>query len=264
MARRLNFKRKLDQTVESTIEEFLNYAYEPQIFGEIQTHLKKRGIKYKNSDNDRSGLAHTLKRMIKQKRIRKITDNTHRFPRYTTLSKSTFEAALDGHLMKTESTKFVFSGDRGRLSDIDIDSEFPMPKTSYQEQLVRKLVTCIGVQTLYLVLSSYERPIDPKKSEWDNIANREAWLKNALSYHNPKELSLDDQIENYLADSDVSPIQFENKRMLKKIKSMKKQLVKLYPNITGNMMYTENDMDSSKEALRSHYLNGGLSSIIIE
>ena len=264
MRKKFDFHGKEVKTPEPFIEEFLNYEDEAQTFGQIKAHLKKRKIVYENSDKDRSGLAHTLNRMKKRKKIKKITDKTHRFPRYTTLSKSTFEAALDGHLMKTESIKYVFSGERGMLSDLDIDAEFPMPKFSYQEQLVRKLVTCLGVQTLYLILSSYKRPIDPKKSTWDNIANREAWLKNALSYHNPEHLSLDDQIEGYLGDSVISKIQFKNKRMLKKIDSMKKQLQKFYPNITQNMIYTEKELTDSKKALREHYLNGGLSSIIVE
>lgn len=265
MARLLNYNRKEGKTVESTIENFLNYGDDPKTFGEISAHLKKKGIVYKNSDKDRSGLAHTLKRMIKQKRIKKIIDKTHRFPRYAALSKSAFESALDGQVMKMESLTFMFMPDGARRSDLDIESEFPFTKLSRQEQLLRNLVTCLGVQTLYIILSSYDRTFDPKKSHLENKKNREEWLKNALSYHDPVESSLDEIIERRILEGyRFDENQFEIERMLKKIATIKKQLEKIYPNITQNMIKTENELEEVKKLIRDDYLTGQRYSILRE
>lgn len=253
--KKFNFNGKDVDTPEPFIEEFLNVQDEPQTFGQIQAFLKKRGIVYKNSDKDRSGLAHTLNRMIKNGRIRKHKpDETYRFPHYTTLSKSTFEAALDGHLMKTESMTFMFRPEGMRRGDIDIESEFPLPKFSQMEQLVRNLITRLGVQTLYILLTSYVRPNDPNKSSSDYEANRNAWLKNALSYHNPVESSLDDHIKGILG-FDSKEYQFEPKLLLKKIDLIKIQIQKIYPNIIQNMIITENNLKKVKDLMREDYLN---------
>ena len=266
MTRKLNYRReKLNEDVEHAIEEFLNYANEPKTFGEIQAHLKTKKIVFKNADKDRSGLAHTLKRMIKQKRIKKIIDKTRPYPCYTTYSKSMFECALDGQMMKLESMTFMFMPDGARISDIDIESEFPYPRFSRREQLLRNLVTCLGVQTLYIILSSYSRTFNPKKSHLQNKINREEWLKNALSYHDPVESSLDAQIERRILEAyHFDENQFEIEPMLRKIASIKKQLKKIYPNITQNMITTENHLAAAKELSRDDYLTGQRYSILRE
>jgi len=52
--------------------------------------------------------------------------------------------------------------------------------------------------------------------------------------------------------------------MLKKVASIKKQLQKIYPNITQNMINTENDLKNAKDDLRDLYLNSRWSSRIRE
>lgn len=75
MVRRLNYGRNnLDESVDDVIESFLNHMEFPQTFGDIQNHLKKRKIQYKNSENDRSGLSHTLNRMIKKIGLKKFQE----------------------------------------------------------------------------------------------------------------------------------------------------------------------------------------------
>ena len=249
-------KRIHDPPPDDDIMTWLNFESNPKTFGEIRTYLK--GIKkaYVNMDKNRKGLSLLLNRMIGKKMIKKLEkDNTHLYPRYTTTAKhkTAFESALDGYLMKTESIAYMFKAEGRMRSNRDIDPDPSKSKISDRERLVRKLVTCLGVQTLYIILSSYDRPINPNKSTSVNKANREVWLKNALSYHDPIELSIDDQIERILAGFDFAENQFENKRMLKKIALIKKQLQKIYPNITQNMINAENDLEDAKNSLREDY-----------
>jgi len=249
-------RRKNDPPPDKYILTWLNLESNPKTFGEIRTYLKGINKAYMNMDKNRKGLSLSLNRMIEKNEIKKFEkDNTHLYPRYTTTAKhkTAFESALDGYLMKTESIAYMFKAEGSMRSNRDIDPDPSKSKISDRERLVRKLVTCLGVQTLYIILSSYDRPINPNKSTSVNKANREVWLKNALSYHDPIELSIDDQIERILVDFDFAENQFENKRMLKKIALIKKQLQKIYPNITQNMINMENDLEDAKNDLREYY-----------
>lgn len=241
MPRKLHQKGgKLDIDVELAIESFLNYEEYPQTFGNIKEYLKSKNIVYKNSDKDRSGLAHTLNRMIKKHRIKKIPrDPLSKKPLYVSLEKSTFDASFDGFIRRTEYTTFLYKPLPYLRGDSDIDNIFKRTTLNYKEKQIQKLITFLGIQILYSVITSYERPINKTSSGKINKQNHEVWLKNALSLHDPLE-----------------PIGDIVSRLFSKESTTKlKELIKeMYPHITGRLESAEEGLDEIKNSLRASYL----------
>ena len=87
----------------------MNSEDKPQEFGEINKYLESIGAEYPNHKKIRTGLSHTLIRMIKQNRIKKLTaDKNHKYPRYISNSKTLFESAFDGYLFRNETIGSMF------------------------------------------------------------------------------------------------------------------------------------------------------------
>ncbi|EPA06166.1 hypothetical protein BG20_I0829 [Candidatus Nitrosarchaeum limnium BG20] len=213
----------------------------PQTFGDIQNHLKKRKIQYKNSENDRSGLSHTLNRMIKKNRIKKIPrDPSSKKPRYVSLEKSTFDASFDGFIMRTEYTAFLYKPLPYMRGDSDIENIFKRKSPlNYKEKKIQKLITFLGIQILYSVITSYERPVNRISSKKINKKNHEMWLKNALSLHDPLE-PIGDIVSDLLLEESTT--------------NLKKLIKKMYPHIAGRLESAEDGLDELKNVLRNGYL----------
>jgi len=119
-------------------------------------------------------------------------------------------------------------------------------KLTEEERRIKKLVTYFGIQMLYTMLESYERPINPKLTTEKNIINRDLWLKNALSFHDPigeliNKQAIIPQVNVYSKNA------FQNKQLTKKITLMKNSLFELYPKIMVNMNRAEKLITQLKE-----------------
>lgn len=250
-------------TKDDVIVYFLNKNNDPQEFGEINNFLKKHNLEYgKENKNARTGLAHTLLRLIKLKKIKKLrADKNHIYPRYTSNSKINFESALDGYLFRNETIGSMF-----RNIGIDFDSEFDPKNMDFfvkPENKIKALVNYLGVQMLDTILSSYVRPINSKESTKSNKKNRDIWLKNALAYHEP-DIGIIDMFERVMTESNDNEL-FENKSWLKDVNLLKKSLRKTYPNITKYIDDYEDYSEELRDAMRDTYLtNKRLSPKIID
>ncbi len=253
MIDRKKFERRAnDEPPDNEIKKFLSLVKEPQTFGGISNFLKQKKRAYKNSDN-RKGLSLLLNRMIERKEIIKLQkDDDNPYPRYTVdnSSKSKFQSAFDGYIFRTESTLCMFNSEGLVQGDVDIDNK---RKLTEEERRIKKLVTYFGIQILYTMLQSYERPINTKLSTTKNIINRNLWLKNALSFHDPigeliNKPSIMPQVNEDFKNA------FQNKQLTKKITLMKDSLFELYPNIMNNINNAEQQiMQLKKDSLDDEY-----------
>ena len=221
----------------------MKYKHIPQEFGEINSYLEQMGCAYPNHKKVRTGLSHALLRLIKQKKIKKLPANkNHKYPRYTSNSKEVFESAFDGYNYRNEIVSVMFKDFAGK-------SEHHLNMEKY----VTGLVNYLGVQMLDTILSSYTVPINPKSSSKSNIKNRDLWLKNALSYHEPNVGILDWFERTIISNSDEYT--FENKSVLKDVRIMQESLRNTYPDITKYMDEVKAYLEDVKDALRDTYLN---------
>lgn len=242
MTQHLDYKgRDVHPSVESVIKQFLNSIGHPQTFGEINKYLKEKNIQYKNSDKDRSGLAHTLNRMIEHNQIKKIPkDDFNNYPKYITIEKSTFDASFEGYLMRTELTSFLYKPLPYSRGDQDIEDIFKRKKKfSLQERKIQKLITFLGLQIIFSVVTGYERPINRTKTTKINKTNLDSWLKNALAFHDPLE-PIGEIVSELLSGDDTS--------------DLKKTMKDMYPHIIGRMESSQIDFDEIKNDLREGYL----------
>ncbi len=253
---------KLDTNTIDVIEDFLSSKDKPQKFGDIAKYLAEHDNPYPNYKKDRSGLSHSLLKLIKQKRIKKLTvDKNHKYPRYVSNSKTIFESAFDGYLFRNETVGVMF-----RNMARDFDDNFDPKKMDFfvkPENKVKTLVNYLGVQMLDTILSSYVRPINSKETVKSNRKYREVWLKNALSYHEP-DIGIIEMFERVIINNNDKEV-FENKSLLKDVNLMKKSLRKIYPNITEHIDSYDGYSEELKDAMRDTYLtNKRLAPKIIE
>jgi len=144
----------------------------------------------------------------------------------------------------------MFNSEGLTQGDIDIDNK---RKLKEEERRIKKLVTYFGIQMLYTMLQSYERPINSKLSTKKNIINRNLWLKNALSFHDPIGELINKQAIMPQVNED-SKNAFQNKQLTKKISLMKNLLFELYPHIMNNMNNAEQQiMQLKKNSLDDEY-----------
>jgi len=225
MARRLNHKReKMSDSTEKYIKNFLNNKNTPPTFGEINEYLKEHNVQYKNSTKDRSGLAHALNRMIKAKEIKKFSKGEYKnFPTYAPFDKSSFEAMLEGYLMRTESTAYLYKPYGFQRGEQDVEDILTKKKQfNFRELTLQKLITYLGIQIIYSVITSYERPINRTSKKIDK-ENHNVWLKNALSFYDPLD-PIGEMVGRYLSGENI--------------KYWKDSLKKIYPNISQIMEET--------------------------
>ncbi len=244
----------LDLPPNKEIIQFLNIMQEPKTFGDIRHFLKDSKKAYKNMDKNRKGLSLLLNRMIEQKEIIKLpSDKTNPYPRYTTKekTKSKFESAFDGYLYRTESSMFMFNPSGHMQSNYDITNNDSTKLTESQLK-IKRLVTSLGIQVLNTMLSSYDRSHDEKNNDSTNKENRDLWLKNALSFHDPID-ELTPKVETILGLDRLVDSKSNRTKLLKQTKSTKKTLQELYPNITKNIEVMEELLEEQKENLREDY-----------
>ena len=255
ITKRLEYERRPnDPPQDNKVLQFLSMMQEPQEFGDIKKFLKKRNKLFRNMDKDRKGLSTLLNRMIEKKQIIKLPQNKqHRYPRYTTKenNKNKFESSFDGYLYRTESTMFMFNTPNYAQSNYDINNDKTSKLT--EEQLrIKKLVTTLGIQILSTMLSSYDRSFNVKSNDEENIENRNLWLKNALSYHDPID-ELTYKVERILGIDRLVDNKSKQTKLLKQTKSTKKILKELYPNILNNIEVMEESLEAQKDNLREDY-----------
>lgn len=266
MTRRLSFKKRHpDETPEDIIEEYLNYNG-PSYFGGINTHLKKmtKGPSYSNKD--RSGLSHALRRMQQKKRIRKLPkDNEHIYPRYASLKQSTFDNSIDGYLLSRE-MNYMFTCNRQDLVN-DIIDLGTKTELSDDETFILQYIHRFGFMMMYLLLSSYSRPINPKETTEKNIERRESWLNNALNFNTStkseaglfdlsfksyfQEDERKDDFDENIFDKEV----FNDQYLRDKISHMHKILTRFYPRIIKNMKEYEKSIEGSKSKIKEDWLS---------
>lgn len=231
----------MDQNVETEIVEFLTSKGYPQTFGEINDGIKEQGIKYKNSDKDRSGLAHTLNRLIKQNKIKKHPkDDNNKYPTYVTLEQTTFDAAFDGYLTRVEATAFLYRPLPHMQMSKDIDKMFKRKKPlDFNECSIQKLIAMLGLQIIYSVIIGYERPNNRDKKGKIIKSNLDAWMKNALAFHDPLE-QIGELVAEHLPDLTTD--------------KLKKILKSMYPVIAGRLEDSRDGFDELRNDLRGSYL----------
>ncbi len=230
---------KLDINREDIIENFLKSKGIAKTFGEINSYLEEIGCAYPNHKKDRTGLSHALLRMIDKNIIVKHEKNQEsKYPRYSSLSQSTFESQLDGYLLRTESTANLFKPYGFWQIKDGVNEE----KLSNEQVLIRKIVPRLGVQILYMIISSFKRPIIKDASNEENQKNRKAWLNNALSLNDPID-EIGEVVSKYL----------DGKEVQKLIQAMDK----FYPAIMTQMKDAEKVIDDVelKNSFREMYLN---------
>lgn len=252
---RKEFERKPnDPPPDKEIIQFLNIVQEPKTFGDIRNFLKQKKRVYKNMKKNRKGLSLLLNRMIEKKQIIKLSqDKENQYPRYTTKNKNKikFESSFDGYLYRTESSMFMFNPSGYMQSNYDITNDESTKLTESQLR-IKKLVTCLGIQVLYTMLSSYDRPFNSKIDTQTNILNQNIWLKNALSFHDPIN-ELIDRIEPILGLNRLVESESKRTKQVNKTKSIKKSLHELYPNILKNIDNVESILEEQKNDLREDY-----------
>jgi len=224
---------------EDIIENFLKAKGIPKTFGEINSYLEDVGCEYPNHKKDRTGLSHALLRMMKKHIIVKHEKTQqNKYPRYSSLSQSTFDAQLDGYLLRTESTANLFKP-HGFWGIKDGVNE---SKLSNEEILIKKITSRLGVQILYMIIASYKRPISKGKFNEEKQNNHKAWLNNALSLNQPID-EISKVVSNYLEGKDISKL----------IQAMDKH----YPAIMKQMKDAEEIIDDVelKNRFREMYLN---------
>lgn len=256
--------KRVNKFTSEEIERHIEYFLEnngPSYFGEIQNHLEKKlKIKFKNSDKDRSGLAHTLKRMQKIRKLPKNKD--HKYPRYVSLKQSTFDVSLDGYLFRTETCSILQSAHNEIFNEMLKVGE--MKNLSRDQEFILKNIFRFGILFLYLLLSSYTRPIDKKESLGKNNEMRQAWLNNALDFNNRRQSEAGlfnirlKQFFNYdgtnLDESIFKKEFFSDSDMEEKISHMYKTTKNLFPETFEIMEMTEKVIDNIKNNIKQSWL----------
>jgi hypothetical protein len=251
-------RRKTDKPADPIVLAWLTIEKEPKTFKQIREFLKETRHAFVNMDEYRSGLSVLLKRLIKQKKIKKLDkDSNHAYPRYTAFENTSFAVGLDGNLFRTESTASMFRDPGWSYGEEDIEKSFRNKKTkqTIKEKKIETLVTYLGIQMFYTILRSYERPLNPNLSSEKNSKNRDAWLKNALSYHESN-VGIIDLIVPLIAKHDKNIIPpFENKIVSEEIFKLEKTLCEMYPRIMKNIKETENHLEDVKDLMKDSYLD---------
>lgn len=255
---RAKFERRVtDEPPDQMILTWLTIEKEAKTMKQIREFLKDSGRAYVNMDKNRSGLVALLKRLLVKKKIKKLeSDLEHRYPRYTAIENTTFGIGLDGNLFRTESTSSMFRAHGLGYGQRDIEQGIKNEKSKLtrKEKQIETLVTYMGIQMLYTILTSYERPINNKLSSKKNAKNRDTWLKNALSYHEP-DIGIIDLFERIMVDYGIGEYSFENKKLLNDVSHFKKLLCNMYPHISKNMKDAESILEDVTDAMRDSYLD---------
>jgi len=250
------------QEIEKIIETFLNcnaWGY----FSDIQNHLEKLGIIFKNSDKDRSGLAHTLKRMQKGKIRKRLKDKDHKYPWYVSLKQSTFDASMDGYLLRSEISSMIIPSSEFINEMLNVEK---IKNLSSDEEFILKHIYRFGLMVVCLLLSSYTRPINQKESIEKNKERREAWLNNALDFNNKRnsgsgyfDVSLKQHFsynaEKEDLDEDIFYKEFFNDlEMQKKISRMRDTIKGLFPETFENVESVEGILNTVKKNIEEKWL----------
>ena len=252
------------QEIEDNIETFLNcnaWGY----FSNIQNHLEKKlRIKFKNSDKDRSGLAHMLKRMQEKGKIRKLPkDKDHIYPWYVSLKQSTFDASMDGYLLSAEISSIIHPSNELFNEMLNVEK---IKNLSFDEEFILKHIYRFGFMVLYLLISRYTRPINQKEPVEKNKEKREAWLNNALDFNNKRRseagffnVSLKqhfsyDEEKEYLDENIFDKEFFNDLEMQKKILHMRDTTKKLFPETFDNTEMVERIINNVKKNIKEKWL----------
>ena len=253
---KLRLSRNDYKNVDEAIETYLN-CKTPCYFGDIKHHLEKIGLDYKNSDKYRTGIAHALKRMQEKGKIRKMPkDHEHPYPWYVSLQQSTFDVALDGHLLRSEIGEKLqhILDNQDFVSDI---SKIDMKKLNNDELFILKFIHRFGFMVMYLLLSSYKRPFNPKESIEKNNEKRTAWLNNALNFNSRvySEVKFFDRILKYVFVKESNDKVFYSKEFLQSTLPKFYQIMeKLYPNTIEDVKNIERVIDSVSDDIKHSWL----------
>ena len=265
MPKRVNDRFKSEE-IENYIESFLNHKTDGATFGQINEYLKEIGVVFSNSDKDRSGLSNTLKRM-QGGRIRKIPkDSEHVYPRYVSLKQALFDTAVDGYLLNVESEIMMNGIDQTNdlLDDVSkINSKIRLSK---DQKFVMKNIHRLGLTMMYLLMSSYTKPIKHDKSIELNKQRRKIWLNNSMFFNNQKSSyskRLDVSIPTHFhydektqeLDEDVMDADILEPVMLEKISKINDVLRKLYPKTFKNLDEMEKVLDTIKDEVKQDWLS---------
>lgn len=255
-------KKYTSAEIEDFIESFLRLKESGCTFGEIKNHLEKKlDAKFKNSEKDRSGLAHTLNRMQNKGKIRKLQkDKDHLYPRYISLNQSTFEASLDGYLTRHEFSLNL--GLHGSL--LEEISELQKKKNlSGDEEFILKNIYRFGFLFLHLILKSYSRAINQNEPIEKNRKMQNAWLTNALDFNNKRHSEpgiFEDRVRQHFSnpddmiDDDGNLVKEDVNIPIQQISSLAKIMKRSFPETVETMNDTENTIDSVKEKIKTVWL----------
>ena len=251
------------QEIEKIIETFLNcvpWGY----FSDIQNHLEEKlGIKFKNSDKDRSGLAHTLKRMQEGKIRKQPKDKDHKYPWYVSLKQSTFDASMDGHLLRTEIGSTIIPSGEFINEMLNVEK---IKNLSSDEEFILKHIYRFGFMVVCLLLSSYTRPINQKEVIEKNKERRESWLNNALDFNNKRrsesgffDVNLKQHFrydeEKEEIDEDIFKKEFINDlEMQKKVSTMRDTIKGLFPETFESIESVEGTINAVKKNIKENWL----------
>lgn len=266
MPKRVNGHKS--EEIEDYIENYLNLHEEGCTFGEIKKHLEKIGIRFSNSDTDRTGLANTLKRMQKNGKVKKkAKDSKHIYPRYVSIKKTMFDTAMDGYLFNSEISNMLRGSEyRHELNDDFMKILARGRSLNDDEKFIMRYIQKFGFMMLYMIMSSYTRPINPKQSLKKNKEMRKVWLDNALFFNHKKEpeptlfdFSLKAHVQhdtkNETLDQTIMKHEFfEDQYMYEKFQKMFDTMKELFPKTFENTKDPEHAIADSKDVIKSNWL----------
>lgn len=194
--------------------------------GEINGHLKKMGLAYK----DNSGLTKKLGTLIKNKEIEKFDQKP--YPVYSVVEDAVLDFAIAGEQF-CEREMDVTSGPSGVDEDYwrnDVDLR---AKDSYETKFIKILVTRYGFYVFASLLKNLDYWIKKTDGSKQQSNSRKIWLNHALDLPKNQEMIfnwfLNDLTKGRVEDSNIP----ENKKFIKKrINKVKKIIRELYPKLS--------------------------------